>query len=113
MYSSSKRGRYQFVETKEATKSNAFDTKQQLSLFRISEIKQIFPECANMCKGDAIGYLISKYSTDAINKAFKETLKSRLHDQWSFLENNRKDIFEIDYQWFYQSQTKPALVYGT
>lgn len=113
MYSSSKRGRYQFVETKEATKSNAFDTKQQLSLFRISEIKQIFPECANMCKGDAIGYLISKYSTDAINKAFKETLKSRFHDQWSFLENNRKDIFEIDYQWFYQSQTKPALVYGT
>jgi len=109
---SSKRGRYQFKEIKEATKSDVFDTRQQISLFWANELKQAFPECANLRKNDAIEYAISKYSSDDVNNAFKGVLKRRFSDQWMFLENNRKKIFEIDYQWFYKSGTKPELIYG-
>lgn len=111
-YTYSNRGHYQFEEKKEARESRMFDTRQQLNLFWAGELKDTFPECTHRCKNDTIEYILLNYSSDDINSAFKETLKRRFSRQWSFLEHNYERIYEIDYQWFYQNQTKPELIYG-
>ncbi|MEG0835898.1 MAG: sce7726 family protein [Christensenellaceae bacterium] len=111
-YSSPRRGCYKFEEVRKAISSTQCDAKQQLNVFWASELKRAFPKCANMRKDEAINSIVDMYSSTIINEAFKETLKSRFCTQWSFLENNHKDILEIDYQWFYQSLTSPDLIYG-
>lgn len=111
-YSFSSRKQYQFQKHREANKTINFDSKQQLLLFWVNELQNIFPDAKHLGKAKSIEHLLSIYSVDQINSLFKEMLRHRYGVQWSFLEANHRNIYEIDYQWFYQNKTNPKLIYG-
>lgn len=111
IYTSSSSRQYQFEKYRSANNAITLDSKLQLSLFWANELRTVFPEMQSYCKSDAIECILSAYSNDEINFLFKSMLKNRFADQWTFLEANRRNIYEIDYQWFYQNKTNPQLIY--
>ena len=111
-YTYSPQKRYQFEKYRDASGTIMFDSKQQLALFWWSELRNTFPDVKHLCKTDAIEHILTTYTNDEINFIFKAMLKKRFASQWSFLETNRQNIYEIDYQWFYQNKTNPQIIYG-
>ena len=112
-YTHSPRKRYQFEKYRDARKNIMFDSKLQLSLLWSRELRNTFPDFKHLCKADAIEHILTGYNNDEINHIFKIVLMNRFESQWSFLADNRRSIYEIDYQWFYQNKMSPQLVYGT
>lgn len=55
--------------------------------------------------------LIMKLGSEKINKAFKSMLRKRYEKQWMFLKDNAKDIYCIDYQFFFKTCVNPKDVY--
>lgn len=111
-YTSLPRKQYHFEKYRTAKMNTIFDSKQQLSLLWSSELRYVFPNLKHLCKTDAIEYILTGYTNDEINDIFKTMLMKRFESQWSFLLDNRRNIYEIDYQWFYQHKVSPQLVYG-
>ncbi len=113
IYTISPRNNYRFEKYREASENSIFDSKQQLELFTAQELFDKYPDFSNSCKSETINNIMSNVNQFDINVAFKRMLKDRFASQWRFLKSNRDDIFEIDYQWFYQNRIDPNIVYGS
>lgn len=112
-YTYSPKKRYQFEKYRNASKNIIFDSRQQLSLLWSRELRNTFPDFNHLCKADAIEHILTGYSNDEINDIFKVVLMKRFKGNWSFLADNHRSIYEIDYQWFYQNNMSPQLIYET
>lgn len=91
-------------EKRKAKKNRNISPERQLNIFTKKEINQFF-------KTDKKSALNS-FSSKEINSIFKEALKSRYLKKWNFLYQNKQDILPIDYQYFYQHNISPHLIYG-
>lgn len=111
IYTYSPHKHYQCEKYRGACESKTFDSRQQLTLFWSSELQDLFPSLKHLCKADIIEHTLTVYNNDEINSMFKSMLQKRFAGQWTFLKANRQNIYEIDYQWFYQNKTNPKLIY--
>ena len=112
VYSISSRGNYKFQIYRRATISKRFNNRKQLNILRKKEIEKNFSVPQSSSKEDLIVSVLKKYSSVEINKLFKRIVKNRYQNQWEFLKNNKSQIFEIDYQWFFKNTINPALIYS-
>lgn len=112
VYSISSRGNYKFQIYRRATISKRFNNRKQLNILRKKEIEKNFSVPQSSSKEDLIISVLKKYSSAEINKLFKRIVKNRYQNQWEFLKNNKSQIFEIDYQWFFKNTINPALIYS-
>lgn len=112
VYSISSRGNYKFQIYRRATISKRFNNRKQLNILRKKEIEKNFSVPQSSSKEDLIMSVLKKYSSVEINKLFKRIVKNRYQNQWEFLKNNKSQIFEIDYQWFFKNTINPALIYS-
>lgn len=111
-YKQTKSGKYIFKLYRAAKKNCELDTTKQLQLIRKAEFYRFFKMDVGISKRkDLIEATKQTYDSDAINRRFKQILKKRFENQWSFLKQNYKDIYEIDYQWFYKNQIEPSRIY--
>lgn len=113
IYKLSRRGSYVFNMERAAIQSDSLSSVKQLSLLWKSELSRHFAAVSDNDKASAIETIINRYSHDYINKKFKTVLKERYREKWQFLKDNHDEIFDIDYQWFYQNSVCPNLIYGT
>jgi hypothetical protein len=111
-YSISKNGNYKFQLFKHATSSEHLNTKKQLDILRKQELIKNFTVNPLLGRKDMTSLIIQEYSSSRINHIFKQVIKARYQDQWDFLKNNRSQIFEIDYQWFFKNTINPNLIYN-
>jgi hypothetical protein len=111
-YSISKKGNYKFQLFKHATSSVHLNSKKQLDILRKQELIKNFTVNPFLDRKDITSLILQEYSPNEINQIFKQLIKARYQDQWDFLKNNRSQIFEIDYQWFFKNTINPDLIYN-
>lgn len=95
------------VEDRKAKINNYLDSKIQLSLFTKKELQQTFSESA-----PDVNLITEFYTKEEINYRFKEMLKKRYSKKWNFLKENLDGIYPIDYQFFFQHNISPQIIYG-
>lgn len=111
-YRQTKSGRYIFKLYRAAKKNTELDTAKQLQIVRRSEFYQFFNIDTGISKRkDLIDVTMQIFDSDSINRRFKQILKKRFESQWIFLKQNYKNIYEIDYQWFFKNQIEPSRIY--
>lgn len=110
-YRISKTGKYYFKLLRVAQKSTKIDAELQLSTLTKKDLKHYFSCPDSLEKKTMISAITDNYSSKNINTIFKEHLKEKYQDNWQFLLDNRNDILEIDYQWFFKNQIPPQIVY--
>ncbi|WP_345808905.1 sce7726 family protein [Bacillus safensis] len=110
-YYITKTGRYVFKKARTAVKSNFISAFAQLSVLTKKDLNTYF-ECPHLQSKEAmIELIINKKSHNEINKIFKFCLRNKYYRKWNFLLENRADILEIDYQWFFKNTVSPEVVY--
>lgn len=110
-YHLTKTGKYVFKKRRNAIKSNEPSPYVQLLSLTKRDLHIYFNCDYHLDKEKMIAEIISLNSTKHINKIFKRCLRNKYTDKWDFLLENRLDILEIDYQWFYKNQLSPQIVY--
>jgi hypothetical protein len=56
--------------------------------------------------------ILKNYTNHQINDIFKKALKKRYIQKWRFLTKNEKSILPIDYQFFFNRNIDPKLIYS-
>jgi hypothetical protein len=95
------------IEKKKGQPNNRHDSPTQLSLFSKKEFLEAFP-----IPGISKEEVIANFTDEEINTHFKEMLKKRYAKRWAFLVSNAKSINPIDYQFFFQHNLAPEIIYG-
>lgn len=110
-YNKTKTGKYSFKKYRQATASNCISSLAQLSALTKKDLSSFF-KCPYLeTKDEMIKFIINNNTDKEINKSFKHCLKNKFKDNWYFIVNNRSDILEIDYQWFFKNLLSPKIVY--
>jgi hypothetical protein len=110
-YQITKKGIYKFKVEKQAKNSINLNSNKQLNLLTKNQLVKISNQNSKCEKSELIDYICSSYSKNKINKIFKEQIKIKYKNKWTFLENNNSEIYEIDYQWFFNNTINPSLIY--
>ncbi|MBC1578305.1 sce7726 family protein [Listeria seeligeri] len=110
-YKISATGKYFFNLQKKARHSSNICAFSQLSTFTKKDLLSYF-SCPNFNeKRMMFNWIVEHHSDKQINTIFKCQLKDKYSQQWHFLLNNKENILEIDYQWFFKNQINPEIVY--
>lgn len=110
-YYITKTGRYVFKKKRNAVVSNSISSAAQLSVLTKKDLNTFF-DCPNLDnKEEMIDFITGTKTKQEINKTFKFALKAKYIDKWNFLVENRENILEIDYQWFFRNLLSPEIVY--
>ncbi|MBG0916404.1 sce7726 family protein [Exiguobacterium sp. SRB7LM] len=103
--------RYIFKKTKKAIKSDKIQSYDQLSILTKLDLINYFDCFYSESKEEMINFVINSHSSQKINIKFKLCIKNKYESKWRFLSENRSEIFEIDYQWFFKNTLSPKVVY--
>lgn len=111
-YTQNKRGNYKFQLFRNAVVNTKINSIDQLELLQKKELLCNFKIDNSLhTRSEIVNYILNNYTSELINRKFKESLKFRFKKQWNFLKENYSDICEIDYQWFYKNQIDPSRIY--
>jgi hypothetical protein len=95
------------VNQRKGERNNKHDVVRQLELFSKKEFNQAFP-----IPGISKEEVVVNFTDEEINDQFKHMLKLRYSKRWTFLVENAENINPIDYQFFFQHNLTPSLIYG-
>lgn len=112
IYNFTKSRKINFKLVKKAIRSDQISAKNQLKIFSKKELSNNFEFLNTIPKDSNLINIFHTYSSNEINVAFKQMLKARYDNQWSFIKENHNEIYEIDYQWFYKTQIPPNIIYN-
>jgi hypothetical protein len=99
-----KNGKYR--KLKKANLNKEINPEAQLTLLTKKELIKSYPE-----KQGKIKKILNSYSTYEINYLFKQILKDRYRNRWTFLLENKENIFPIDIQFFFNTNILPERIY--
>ncbi len=109
-YSQNRLGNYKYNCVRTAEEIHKYDPSVQLHALQKKELQEYFHLTIKE-RNELEATILNSYSADSINTAFKGIIKQRFQKQWDFLYAHHKNIFEIDYQWFYKNQVEPSRIY--
>ncbi len=93
-------------EIKASTLNENLDPRMQLHLFTKRELKTHFNKITD------VSTILKQNTAEQINLIFKDMLKARYRTKWDFLKTNINDINSIDYQFFFQHNIEPTVIYS-
>lgn len=94
------------VNFREAKKNSNLSPEMQLKLFTQKELRDNFKN-----QDGSVKKILIECTPDEINESLKEMLKNRYKVNWDFLKSNLKNIFAIDYQYFFYHNISPDIIY--
>jgi len=94
-------------EQRAALRNTRHNPSAQLRLFTKKELVQTF-----RIPGITADEIELNFEADEINHWFKIMLKARYAKRWQFLMQHRRQIHPIDYQFFFQHNIAPDIIYG-
>ena len=98
---------HKLTEDRRAELNTKLNPLMQLKLFTKKELTQTFK-----IPGLTEEEVLINFEASEINDWFKVMLKKRYAKRWSFLVENKKKINPIDYQFFFQHNIRPEVIYG-
>ena len=93
----------ELIYRRQAKKNRRLNAEAQLSIFTKKELHRYF-------KADK-EEVLNAFPKSRINEVFKTMLKGRYKARWQFLKDHLNQILPIDYQYFFQSNIPPSLIY--
>lgn len=90
---------------RKACSNKSIDPESQLNIFTKRELNKYF----NKSKSE----VLSSLSPMEINQRFRLMLKERYADKANFLIKNMAYILPIDYQYFFNHNIEPSIIYST
>lgn len=87
-----------------AQRNTELNTELQLQLLTKKELNSFFQYTDHK-------EIFKKYNPDHINTQFKESLRSRYKEKWAFVVENKKEILPMDYQFFFNKNISPSVIY--
>lgn len=94
------------IVERKASQSSDIDPNAQLNMLTKKEL------CAGFGGFNSHSKIKNRFSDHVINSQFKEILKSRYSNRWSFLVKHRNNILPIDLQFFFNRNIDPDLIYN-
>lgn len=110
-YRITKSGRYIFKKIRKSIKSVNLSPYTQLATLTKKDLQYYYGCDYNISKGSMIERIMNFKSEKEINYLFKLCLKNKYLNKWNFFVENKTDMLEIDYQWFYKNLILPEIVY--
>lgn len=110
-YIQTRTGSIRFKKERNALPNKLICSHKQLANFTKNELVSFFNVPMLPSRSDMEEYIFSNFSDDYINNAFKENIKLKYQHNWRFLYQNYSRILDIDYQWFFQNEINPDLMY--
>lgn len=105
-------GNVSFKTIRKAELNLNINSKVQLEQLTKVELNKIVNlKKFNNSKELTIEYLLNNKTSEEINNIFKKTLKQKYKKQWKYLHSNYKNIYLLDYQWFFKNNVSSELVY--
>ncbi len=89
---------------KKPIKNHNIDSNFQLNLFTKKELRLFF-------KTDDKLLIYKSFSFNEIQDKFRTMLKKRYNFKWEFLKKNKESILPVDYQYFYNHNISPNVIY--
>lgn len=89
---------------RKALLNNNLNSIAQLQLLTKREMVKFFSK-------NSIPEINSGFDGELINKKFKECLKHRYSGRWNYIKENHENIFPIDYQFFFNKNISPRIIY--
>lgn len=94
-------------EDRSATRNEILNPILQLSLFTKKELTTVF-KIPNTTAQE----IDANFEPEEVAVRFKDMLKKRYTRRWEFLKINESNICPIDYQYFFQHNIEPKVIYG-
>jgi hypothetical protein len=94
-------------EFRKAGRNSSIDSAFQLDLFTKKELTQTFD-----VPGITKEAILQSFTPENINTRFKTMLKKRYAKRWEFLVQNKHRLNAVDYQFFFQHNIDPQLIYA-
>ena len=98
---------HQLTEDRPAALNTCLDSETQLKLFTKKEFAQTF-----RIPGISMHEVLINFEPEEINDCFKGMLQKKYARKWEFICKNAAVIHEIDYQFFFQHNIAPHIIYG-
>jgi hypothetical protein len=89
---------------RKAKKNLVLDSRMQLQLLTKKELQKTFSETDREI-------IIENPPLESINLHFKQCLKERYFKRWEYLKIHQQSIFPIDYQFFFNKNVNPSIIY--
>lgn len=96
------------MEDRPAALNSRLNPMAQLRLFTKKELASIF-----RIPGITAEEIVMNFDEEEINQWFKRMLKDRYSKRWQFLMQHRQQINPVDYQFFFQHNIAPNIIYGS
>ncbi|MGB8191383.1 MAG: sce7726 family protein [Chitinophagaceae bacterium] len=94
------------IELRKGERNVLHDISRQLDLFTKKEFESFF-----RIPGTTKAEVLANFTDAEINERFKDMLKRRYAKRWNFLVKNSPKIHPIDYQFFFQHNISPDVIY--
>lgn len=112
LYRKTKSHEYVFHVVRKATKSGNISPHKQLGTLTLGDLSSNFDVKGANTRSEIIEAITKDNSVARINQQFKNILIGKYNQNWQFLASNLNMINEIDYQWFFQNNIIPAVIYN-
>lgn len=110
-YKQNKNKSINFCVYKEPTLNTNISSQYQLESLSKSQLKNKFPEQYAINKDKFILNIINAFSKKEITETYNYCVKAKYRDRWEYLQTVYKDIYPLDYQWFFKNNVNPKIVY--
>lgn len=111
-YYKNRLGNYSFKYLRNPTLNNQIDPLVQLNqLTKQTLYKESKLSNRSLSKDKLIKHLHTNLSKDEINSLFKRETKLKYASNWQFLHQNQKNIYPLDYQWFFKNNINYEIIY--
>jgi hypothetical protein len=93
------------LQKRKARKNQEIDASLQLNIFTKKELKTFFGTIDKEL-------IVATYKVTMIADIFREMLKSRYLKRWEFFKTNKDQILPLDYQYFFNHNVSPKVIYS-
>lgn len=97
----------QLITLKKAQKNKFIRSDKQIETFNKTELLEFFDNYTVNRKK-----ILSDYSRNQINSRFKKMLLRRYTTKWNFIKEYYERILPLDYQFFFNNNIAPEIIYG-
>jgi len=109
-YSQNRLGNIVFNEYRQPKLNKQIDSFAQLSQLTKRELINIVG-FNTLSKDDLIQQAVLTFNKEEINNHYRKYLKQKYFKKWNFLYANQKDLYPLDYQWFFKNNLPTETVY--
>jgi len=112
-YKKNSSGGIAFEIVREPQINNKIDSETQLSQLSISELRntQNLKGSTSFNRSELIKNILNDFCKDEINEIYRNYIKNKYREKWCFLRDNRNQIYDIDFQWFFKNNIPVSIVY--